>query len=79
MTPVPSSQGGGNRDNNQGRVDEGIGITIRNRESRAAWWRHGGRKYAGVLTARLLALVAEWLNEQHKTCMTGVRFPPGAD
>ena len=34
---------------------------------------------AGVLTARPLALVAEWLSEQHKTCMTGVRFPPGAD
>ena len=34
------------------------------------------RFYAGALTARPLALVAEWLSEQHKTCTEGVRSPP---
>ena len=31
---------------------------------------------AGALTARPLALVAEWLSEQHKTYTEGVRSPP---
>ena len=39
-----------------------------------------GPRYAGetaaLLTTRQLALVAEWLSEQHKTCIEGVRSPP---
>ena len=42
----------------------------------AVWVRCRIGRSAARLTTRPLALVAEWLSEQHKTCTEGVRGPP---